>query len=149
VPPRAEVGKAFATHYYQTFDTNRAALQTLYKDGSMLTFENDQFMGMQQIMTKLTVRAPPCPSAARPRPAITVGCWRAAQTLNFKTVQHQASTIDSQPTPTTPGGILTFVTGKLVVDGSPNPLNFAQSFHLLPTPEGGWYIHNDLFRLNC
>ena len=53
----ADIGKAFIEHYYQTFDTARVNLQTLYQDGSMLTFENEQFMGMQAIMTKLTVRA--------------------------------------------------------------------------------------------
>ena len=63
---RAEIGKAFVTHYYATFDgANRASLQTLYKDGSMLTFENEQFMGMQAIMTKLTVRARPSTAAPR------------------------------------------------------------------------------------
>ena len=51
----AEIGKAFSEHYYNTFDSNRANLQTLYTDQSMLTFENEQFMGMQAIMTKLTV----------------------------------------------------------------------------------------------
>ena len=51
-----EVGPAFAQHYYATFDTNRVGLQTLYRDDSLLTFENEQFMGMQSIMTKLTVR---------------------------------------------------------------------------------------------
>jgi len=55
----AEIGKAFAQHYYQTFDTNRAALHSLYQNESMLTFENEQFMGMQAIMTKLTVRSSP------------------------------------------------------------------------------------------
>lgn len=54
---RAEIGPAFAQHYYTTFDGNRAQLQTLYKENSLLTFENEQFMGMQAIMTKLTVRA--------------------------------------------------------------------------------------------
>ena len=53
---KTEIGPAFAQHYYTTFDSNRAALQTLYKDASLLTFEQEQFMGMQSIMTKLTVR---------------------------------------------------------------------------------------------
>eukprot|EP00967_Tisochrysis_lutea_P092958 scaffold134217_cov39-Tisochrysis_lutea.AAC.1 len=73
------------------FDTNRQALQGLYQDGSMLSFESEQFMGIQAIMTKLT-------------------------TLKFNTV----STLDSQPTPS--GGIICFVTGKLIVDGDANPL---------------------------
>ena len=60
----AEVGKAFSQHYYNTFDTNRVQLQTLYQEGSMLSFENEQFMGMQSIMTKLTVCGA---TAARPR----------------------------------------------------------------------------------
>jgi len=103
------------------FDTNRQALQGLYQDGSMLSFESEQFMGIQAIMTKLT-------------------------TLKFNTVQHQVSTLDSQPTPS--GGIICFVTGKLIVDGDANPLMFGQTFQLMPTPQGSWYIHNDLFRLN-
>mmetsp|Transcript_12660 Transcript_12660/g.38688 ORF Transcript_12660/g.38688 Transcript_12660/m.38688 type:complete len:127 (-) Transcript_12660:871-1251(-) len=117
----AEISKAFVQHYYQMFDTNRQALQGLYQDGSMLSFESEQFMGIQAIMTKLT-------------------------TLKFNTVQHQVSTLDSQPTPS--GGIICFVTGKLIVDGDANPLMFGQTFQLMPTPQGSWYIHNDLFRLN-
>jgi len=116
-----EIGPAFVTHYYQQFDTNRPALQSLYQDSSMLTFEKEQFMGMQAIMTKLT-------------------------TLAFQTVQHQVTTIDCQPT--LGNAISVFVTGKLVVDGSPNALMFAQTFVLGPTAEGSWYIHNDMFRLN-
>jgi hypothetical protein len=61
-----EISKAFVQHYYQMFDTNRPALQSLYQEGSMLSFESEQFMGIQAIMTKLT-------------------------TLKFNTVQHQAS----------------------------------------------------------
>lgn len=49
-----EVGKQFVQHYYNTFDTNRAALQTLYTEVSMLSYEGEQFLGMQAIMTKLT-----------------------------------------------------------------------------------------------
>lgn len=56
------------------------------------------------------------------------------------------TTCDSQPVPG--GGILTQVTGDLAVDGSPNPIKFAQTFHLLPTAAGSWYVHNDIFRLN-
>ena len=40
-----------------TFDTKRVELAALYRDNSLMTFENEQFMGMQAIMTKLTVRA--------------------------------------------------------------------------------------------
>jgi len=57
VTTSTDIGKAFVQHYYQTFDTNRPALQTLYQEASMLTFENEQFMGIQPIMQKLTVRS--------------------------------------------------------------------------------------------
>jgi len=116
-----EIGPAFAQHYYTTFDTNRVNLQTLYKEQSLLTFENEQFMGMQAIMTKLT-------------------------TLQFQTVQHKITTCDPQPTPG--GGILVMVTGDLCVDGNvATPLKYAQTFILMPDG-ASWYVHNDIFRLN-
>ena len=35
------------------------------------------------------------------------------------------------------------------VDGNvTTPIKFAQTFHLMPTAAGSWYIHNDIFRLN-
>lgn len=34
--------QAFADHYYNTFDTNRAGLGSLYQDQSLLTFEGQQ-----------------------------------------------------------------------------------------------------------
>mmetsp|Transcript_3495 Transcript_3495/g.5071 ORF Transcript_3495/g.5071 Transcript_3495/m.5071 type:complete len:115 (+) Transcript_3495:358-702(+) len=40
-----EVGSAFVQHYYQVFDSNRAGLQSLYQDVSMLTFEGEKIMG--------------------------------------------------------------------------------------------------------
>lgn len=33
--PFEQVGKAFVQHYYQTFDTNRAGLSSLYQSESM------------------------------------------------------------------------------------------------------------------
>ena len=118
----AAIGTAFTTHYYQTFDSQRVNLQSLYQQESLLTFEGEQHAGMQAIMTKLT-------------------------TLNFQTVAHKVTTCDSQPSPG--GGILVMVTGDLAVDGNTTtPLKFAQSFHLMPTQSGSWYIHNDMFRLN-
>uniref|UniRef100_A0A7S4B6I0 NTF2 domain-containing protein n=1 Tax=Chrysotila carterae TaxID=13221 RepID=A0A7S4B6I0_CHRCT len=69
------------------------------------------------------------------------------QTLQFQTVQHQVITCDSQPAKD--NGILTFVTGKLVVDNNATtPINFAQTFVLYPVQGGSWYVHHDMFRLN-
>jgi len=102
------------------FDTSRVNLQTLYQDSSLLTFETEQFMGMQNIMTKLT-------------------------TLQFQTVQHVVATCDCHPRG---DGILILVVGDLAVDGEvTKPLKFAQSFVLMPAG-GSWFINHDVFRLN-
>lgn len=92
----ADIGKAFVDHYFATFDTQRVNLQGLYQATSLLSFEGEQFMGMQNIMTKLTVRHPPrecvCQCLMR---------WRRAclrwQTLQFQTVQHVLQNIDCHP----------------------------------------------------
>jgi len=118
---KSDVGKAFTDHFYQTFDTNRAGLATLYQDTSLLTFEKDQFMGMQPIMTKLT-------------------------TLAFTQVQHSVATCDCHPYQDT--GVLIMVVGELAVDGeTTKPLKFLQSFVLMPAA-GSWFINHDIFRLN-
>ncbi|KAJ7052535.1 nuclear transport factor 2 [Mycena amicta] len=117
-----QVAGAFIDFYYQTFDTNRADLRSLYRDGSMLSFEGSQILGTTAIVEKL------------------VG-------LPFQKVQHKVTTKDAQPSSANGSSLLVSVTGMLVVDDSPNPLQFSQVFHLLP--EGGtYYVFNDIFRLN-
>uniref|UniRef100_A0A0G4I329 Nuclear transport factor 2 n=1 Tax=Chromera velia CCMP2878 TaxID=1169474 RepID=A0A0G4I329_9ALVE len=116
------VGTQFVQHYYTTFDSNRAALEPLYSDQSMLTFEEQQCLGRAQIIEKL-------------------------KSLPFQTVKHQIVKCDCQPTVN--NGVIVFVTGNLMVDQEQNPLKFAQVFHLAVNPNGqGYYCHNDLFRLN-
>ncbi|KAL3257930.1 hypothetical protein ABHI18_006450, partial [Aspergillus niger] len=43
----------FVQFYYQTFDSDRQQLAGLYRDTSMLTFENASMMGVAPIMDKL------------------------------------------------------------------------------------------------
>mmetsp|Transcript_6051 Transcript_6051/g.10412 ORF Transcript_6051/g.10412 Transcript_6051/m.10412 type:complete len:126 (+) Transcript_6051:61-438(+) len=117
----AAVGSAFVNHYYRLFDADRNQLLPLYQPNSMLTFEGEQFMGTQAIGQKLT-------------------------TLPFTKVQHQINTCDSQPTPG--NGVLVFVSGQLLVEGSEHAIRFSQIFHLMPLPSGGYYCLNDMFRLN-
>ena len=118
------------------FDTNRAGLADLYTDQSMLTFENEQFMGKQGIMTKLTVRA------WHPASRVCSGCvhslwhgWRPCvpcwQTLQFQTVQHKITTCDPQPSPS--GGIFILVTGDLAV--SCHERTRTQHMHPCTTPK--------------
>ncbi|KAF7312198.1 Nuclear transport factor 2 [Mycena indigotica] len=117
-----QVAGQFIDFYYQTFDTNRGGLASLYRDSSMLSFEGSQILGTTAIVEKLT-------------------------SLPFEKVQHKVTTKDAQPSSGTVASLLVSVTGLLVVDDSPNPLQFSQVFHLLP--EGGtYYVFNDIFRLN-
>ncbi|KAE8698976.1 Nuclear transport factor 2 [Hibiscus syriacus] len=115
------VAKAFVDHYYSTFDANRAGLGNLYQEGSMLTFEGQKIQGSQSIVAKLT-------------------------SLPFQQCKHNITTVDCQPSGA--GGVLVFVSGTLQLSGEQHALKFSQMFHLMPTPQGSFYVLNDIFRLN-
>ncbi|KAK9750012.1 hypothetical protein RND81_02G166300 [Saponaria officinalis] len=117
-----QVSKAFVEHYYTTFDTNRSNLGNLYQENSMLSFEGEPFMGAQNIVGKLT-------------------------SLPFTQCKHNISTTDCQPSGP-PGALLVFVSGMLQLSGEQHSLKFSQMFHLMPTPQGNFYVQNDIFRLN-
>ncbi|KAG6488330.1 nuclear transport factor 2B-like [Zingiber officinale] len=116
------VAKAFVDHYYNLFDTNRAALSCLYDSSSMLSFEGQRIVGAEAIGRKL------------------------AQ-LPFERCKHCISTVDSQPSPVL-GGVLVFVSGNLQLAGEEHQLRFSQMFQLIPTPQGSFVVQNDIFRLN-
>ena len=81
--------QAFIQYYYQLFEGNRAALATLYQDGSMLTFEGQKFRG-PAIVGKLT-------------------------SLPFSACKVNCITQDFQPSVS--GGVMVFVTGNIIVSG--------------------------------
>ncbi|RAL38168.1 unnamed protein product [Cuscuta campestris] len=116
------LAKAFVEHYYSTFDSNRANLAGLYQEGSMLTFEGQKILGSANIVSKLTG-------------------------LPFQQCKHNVTTVDCQPS-VTQGGFIVFVSGSLQLAGEQHALKFSQMFHLMPTPNGSFYVHNDIFRLN-
>ncbi|XP_022145223.1 nuclear transport factor 2 [Momordica charantia] len=116
------VAKAFVEHYYSTFDANRTGLANLYQDNSMLTFEGQKIQGAQNIVAKLTG-------------------------LPFQQCQHSVTTVDCQPSGPN-GGVLVFVSGNLQLAGEQHALKFSQMFHLMPTPQGSFFVLNDIFRLN-
>ncbi|XP_057954529.1 nuclear transport factor 2B-like [Malania oleifera] len=116
------VAKAFVEHYYTTVDANRANLADLYQEASMLTFEGQKVQGSTDIVAKLT-------------------------SLPFQQCQHSITTVDCQPSGPA-GGMLVFVSGNLQLAGDEHALKFSQMFHLMPTPQGGFYVLNDIFRLN-
>ncbi|CAN1222329.1 Nuclear transport factor 2B [Linum grandiflorum] len=117
------VGKAFVDHYYHLFDTSRTSLASLYQPSSMLTFEGQKMLGVDQISAKLNG-------------------------LPFDHCKHLVSTVDSQAAPPPTGGIVVFVSGCLQLLGEEHPLRFSQMFHLLPTTQGTFFVQNDIFRLN-
>lgn len=120
-PSYEEVAKQFIEIYYNTFDTDRNNLLTLYRDHSMLTFESSSVQGARAIVDKLT-------------------------SLPFQKVRHQVSTLDAQPSHND-GGIVILVTGQLLVDEEERPMNYTQSFQLLRDANGQFYVFNDLFKL--
>ncbi|XP_059445824.1 nuclear transport factor 2B-like isoform X1 [Corylus avellana] len=117
-----QLSRAFVEHYYSAFDANRAGLGILYQDESMLTFEGQKIQGSQNIVAKLT-------------------------SLPFQQCQHSITTVDCQPSGPA-GGMLVFVSGNLQLAGEQHALKFSQMFHLMPTPQGSFYVLNDIFRLN-
>ncbi|KAI9594598.1 nuclear transport factor 2 [Syncephalis fuscata] len=116
------VGKSFTDFYYNTFDTNRSNLSSLYRPESMLSFEGSPHQGAASIVEKLT-------------------------SLPFQKVQHKVNTIDVQPSNLQSGSLLVAITGQLLIDDSPYPQLFNQTFQLIPDG-GSYYVLNDIFRLN-
>ncbi|CED84367.1 Nuclear transport factor 2 [Phaffia rhodozyma] len=114
------VATSFTQYYYSLFATNRPALKDLYRDVSMLTWEEKQFLSGDAIVKHLVE-------------------------LPFGKVQHKIVTTDAQPSQPGQEHLMVLVTGQLIIDDSP-PLQFSQVFQLIK--EGATYwVFNDVFRL--
>ncbi|EUC42760.1 hypothetical protein COCMIDRAFT_7720 [Bipolaris oryzae ATCC 44560] len=109
----------FVQFYYETFDKNRAGLASLYREPSMLTFEQTPTQGSAAIVEKL-------------------------QNLPFEQIQHRTDTVDAQPS--AEDGIMVLVTGALMIGGEAKPMSFTQAFQL-KNDNGSWFVLNDVFRL--
>lgn len=119
-----QVAQSFVQYYYSAYSQNRPSLAALYQDSSMLTFEGQQIQGASGIIEKLT-SLPATPST----PAI--------------------DTLDAQPAyPTNSGAILIFITGRMQLEAGGQAIRFSQTWQLVPTSTGSYFIHNDIFRLN-
>lgn len=118
-----QLGEQFVQYFYSTFDTNRANLRQLYTPDSMLTYEDTTLSGVDAIMEKYA-------------------------NLKFNTCKHEVQSLNVQPTnAASQNGVVVFCNGKFFIDDSPNPLNFAQMFHLIKA-NNTYFIINELFRLN-
>jgi len=116
------LGTQFTQFYYGAFDTDRTQLASLYRPQSMSTWEGKAILGGEAIITHL-------------------------KDLPFAKVQHKVTTTDVQPsTADGSGNLLIVVSGLLVIDDSPNPLQFCQVFQII-SEAGSYYVLNDVFRL--
>ncbi len=123
------IAKQFTDFYYSTFDTNRAALQSLYvrphtrpyiprdltypwsvwqRDVSMLSWEGSPLLGAANITEKLTVSF--FCLALLPGNSL-----KFPQSLPFEKVQHKVTTLDAQPSSPSVASLIVSVTGLLVV----------------------------------
>eukprot|EP01122_Echinamoeba_exundans_P004259 TRINITY_DN14273_c0_g1_i1.p1 TRINITY_DN14273_c0_g1~~TRINITY_DN14273_c0_g1_i1.p1 ORF type:complete len:145 (-),score=37.57 TRINITY_DN14273_c0_g1_i1:83-472(-) len=122
-----QVAGAFCDHYYPAFQTrqSRVNLQGLYRDDSMMTFQQDRIQGTAAIMAKLT----------------------GEDGVKFNHIKHVPASLDAHPTLN--NGVLIQVTGHVVIDGDESkPIPFAQTFVLQPLPgTTSYYILSDIFRL--
>jgi hypothetical protein len=84
-----------------------------------LTWENEQIQGKVNILKKFGE-------------------------LPFRTVKHDLSTTDCQPSPS--GGIIIFVGGHITIDGEQQH-RFAEVFHLVSSGQSQFFLTNHLFRL--
>jgi hypothetical protein len=84
-----------------------------------LTWENDQIQGKVNILKKFGE-------------------------LPFKTVKHELSTTDCQPSPS--GGIIVFVGGIMTIDND-QQFRFSEVFHLVASGGSQFFLTNHLFRL--
>ena len=113
-----EIGTQFVNHFYQTFNSGKETLMALFSDQSMLTFEGEQFMGQQAIYDKIS---------------------------SFGKLTHSDLTLDIQPSAN--NGIVVFVSGSLQIDENP-AMMFTEVFHLQQGGAQGYFVLNDIFRLN-
>ena len=115
----ASVGQQFVNHYYSSFK-DKAALAGLYTDQSLLTYEGEQFMGVEAIMGKLS---------------------------GLPNIDFDATNAVTDFQPSVNEGIFAMINCSMAIDGG-QPLRFTQTFLLQKGGEAGYYVHNEVFRLS-
>jgi len=115
-----ELGLQFAQLYYSKFDVNRESVLEHYHPQALMTFEDNQGQGHDQLRVIITEK------------------------MKFQKIQHAVTKIDSQPT--YDGGVIVVVSGRLKTDEDP-PHAFSQTFVLRPD-NNNMLITHDVFRLS-
>jgi hypothetical protein len=96
-----QMAKSFVQQFYNTFDTNRAALASMYRDASQISFEGGTVQGANNFLQRLSQLGLP-PGA-----------------------QHRIVTVDAQPSVAGAGALLVFVTGEYVGQ------QYSEVFHIV------------------
>ena len=115
----ASVGQQFVNHYYSSFK-DKAALAGLYTDQSLLTYEGEQFMGVEAIMGKLS---------------------------GLPNIDFDATNAVTDFQPSVNEGIFAMINCSMAIDGG-QPLRFTQTFLLQKGGASGYFIQNEVFRLS-
>lgn len=120
VPEAAKtVIKSFIEFYYSTYDSNRAALVSLYRPQSCYTTETIRLRGAEKILEQLQ---------------------------SLPGVQHDPSSITADVQQVNGNQILlVFVTGRLLLAEESNPLNFSETFLLLQEGQN-YFVGNHIFK---
>ncbi|KAH7340591.1 putative NTF2-nuclear transport factor [Rhizoctonia solani] len=115
----AQIVEQLATFYYASLSGDRSQLTNLYKGDSTLSWEGNQFQGPGPILEKIK--------------AFPEGVQFKVTTKDFQICGDK---------------MLVLVTGQLITAPDAQPLHFSQAFSLAGDGAGGFYVSNDLFRLN-
>ncbi|KAL5635849.1 hypothetical protein ACGC1H_004598 [Rhizoctonia solani] len=115
----AKITEDFTNFYYPSLSGDRSQLANVYRDDSSISREDGQFQGVGPILEKIK--------------AFPEG------------VQFKVTTKDHQ---ISGDKMIVLVTGQLLITPDAQPLHFSQAFVLAGNGAGGFYVANDLFRLN-
>lgn len=115
-----DVSAFFKDNYYGIFDTTPENLRAGYRPHSKWSWEGQTLETFDEFLEKLTP---------------------------LGNVKHTVKTVDVKPS-SPQGSALVLVTGTLVLADSSHEMPFSEVFHIFPNESGGFFIENDIFRLN-
>jgi hypothetical protein len=111
----------FKDSYYGILDANTEALRAGYRPHSKWSWEGQPLDTFDEFLEKLK---------------------------SLGEIKHAVKTVDVKPS-SPQGSAIVLVTGTLALAGNAHELPFSEVFHIFPdTSGGGFFIENDIFRLN-
>ncbi|GAB1517320.1 nuclear transport factor 2 [Rhizoctonia solani] len=114
-----DIPKQLTEFYYSALSREKGQLGNIYRTDSALTWEGTKHEGVAAIMEQH---------------------MRFAEGVQFNTVTRDFQICGDK--------MVVLVTGQLITEAGANPVHFSQAFTLAADGAGGFYVLNDLFRLN-